>query len=146
VRFRRFRRSPTILTGCLSCWRRDTKARRQQIGPPLAEYHELGWHSRALGPAVSRGPGSGTCHSSCYHLPHLVAGTVSRPQTKDKEGVVMSARTELARLVLQTLKEGQVVSVNHALELRNWVVTPGEVQIPIKKGGLGFVPPGARSS
>jgi len=48
----------------------------------------------------------------------------------------MSARAELARLVLQTLKEGQTVPVHDALQLRNWAVTPEDAMLPLEQIAL----------
>jgi hypothetical protein len=48
----------------------------------------------------------------------------------------MSARTELARLVLQILKDGQQVSVADALQLRNWAVTPEDAMLPLEQIAL----------
>jgi hypothetical protein len=50
--------------------------------------------------------GGRTCHSSCYLIPHFVDGTVTRPRGKKTKKAYMSARTELARRVLQMLQEG----------------------------------------
>ena len=48
----------------------------------------------------------------------------------------MSARTELARLVLQIPGEGQRVSVDDALQLRNWAVTPENALLPFEQTAL----------
>jgi len=43
----------------------------------------------------------------------------------------MSARAELARLVLQMLKEGQPVPAHDALQLRNWAIDPEDALLPL---------------
>jgi hypothetical protein len=43
---------------------------------------------------------------------------------------------ELARLVLQILKEGQSVSVDGALQLRNWSATPEDSMLPLDQIAL----------
>jgi hypothetical protein len=48
----------------------------------------------------------------------------------------MSARAELARLVLQMLREGKLVSVDDALQLRNWAVTPEDAMLPLEQIAL----------
>ena len=48
----------------------------------------------------------------------------------------MSARTELARLVLQIPGEGQRVPVDDALQLRNWAVTPENALLPLEQIAL----------
>jgi len=45
----------------------------------------------------------------------------------------MSLRAELARRVLQALKDGQSVSVDDALQLRNWAVTPEDALLPLEQ-------------
>jgi hypothetical protein len=45
----------------------------------------------------------------------------------------MSASTELARLVLQLLKDGQSVSADDALQLRNWAVMPEDAMLPLEQ-------------
>ena len=75
--------------------------------------------------------GGGACPSSCY-LPHLVLGTVTRRQRR----CGMSARTGLARLVLQVLWDGQQVPVEDALQLRNWAVTPEDAMLPLEQIAL----------
>jgi hypothetical protein len=48
----------------------------------------------------------------------------------------MSARTELARLVLQTLALGESVSTYDALQLRNWAVTAEDAMLPLEQIAL----------
>jgi hypothetical protein len=48
----------------------------------------------------------------------------------------MSARTELAGLVLQVLRDGQSVSVDDALQLRNWAVTYEDAMLPLEEIAL----------
>jgi hypothetical protein len=48
----------------------------------------------------------------------------------------MSARTELARLVLQRLGEGQLVSASDALQLRSWAVTQEDALLPLEQIAL----------
>jgi hypothetical protein len=48
----------------------------------------------------------------------------------------MSARTGLARLVLQVLWDGQQVPVEDALQLRNWAVTPEDAMLPLEQIAL----------
>jgi hypothetical protein len=43
----------------------------------------------------------------------------------------MSARAELARLVLQMLKDGHPVPTQDALQLRNWALDPGDALLPL---------------
>ena len=45
----------------------------------------------------------------------------------------MSARAELARLVLQMLREGKLVSVDDALQLRNWSVATEDAMLPLEE-------------
>jgi hypothetical protein len=43
---------------------------------------------------------------------------------------------ELARLVLQVLRDGHSVSVDDALQLRNWAVTPEDAMLPLEQIAL----------
>jgi hypothetical protein len=45
----------------------------------------------------------------------------------------MSARTELARLVLQMLEEGNPVPPQDALQLRGWALTPEDAVSPLEE-------------
>jgi hypothetical protein len=42
-----------------------------------------------------------------------------------------SARTQLARHVLETLAHGDSVSFNDAIQLRNWAVRPEDSLLPL---------------
>jgi hypothetical protein len=48
----------------------------------------------------------------------------------------MSARVELARLVLEVLQDGRLVSVEDALQLRNWAVTSEDAMLPLEQIAL----------
>ena len=43
----------------------------------------------------------------------------------------MSARAELARRILETLAQGGGVSLNDAIQLRNWAVRPKDIMLPL---------------
>jgi hypothetical protein len=45
----------------------------------------------------------------------------------------MSARAQLARLVLRLLKEGQSVSPHDALQLRSWALTPEDAMLSLEE-------------
>jgi hypothetical protein len=55
---------------------------------------------------------------------------------RDKGVGLMSARAELARLVLQMLASGNVVPISDALQLRNWAVTPEDAMLTLKEVAL----------
>jgi hypothetical protein len=42
-----------------------------------------------------------------------------------------SVRADLARRVLETLAQGYVVSLNDAIQLRNWAVRPKDIMLPL---------------
>jgi hypothetical protein len=44
-----------------------------------------------------------------------------------------SARAELARLVLQMMKDGQPVPIHDTLQLRNWAVCPEDAVLPLEE-------------
>jgi hypothetical protein len=44
-----------------------------------------------------------------------------------------SARAELARLVLQMIKDGQPVPTHNAVQLRNWAVLPEDAVLPLEE-------------
>jgi hypothetical protein len=44
----------------------------------------------------------------------------------------MSARAQLARLVLQMLALGESVSTHDALQLRSWALTPEDAMLPLE--------------
>jgi hypothetical protein len=44
----------------------------------------------------------------------------------------MSARAELARRVLQMIKEGQSVPTQDVLQLRNWAINPGDAVLSLE--------------
>ena len=48
----------------------------------------------------------------------------------------MSARAELACLVLQMLKDGQPVPTHDALQLRNWAIVPEDALLPLAEIAL----------
>ena len=48
----------------------------------------------------------------------------------------MSARTELARLVLQVLSSGDPVSTQDALQLRSWALTPDDAILSLEAVAL----------
>jgi hypothetical protein len=45
----------------------------------------------------------------------------------------MSARAELARLVLQMLQDGHPVPTDYACQLRNWAVSPEEAMLALEE-------------
>jgi len=45
----------------------------------------------------------------------------------------MSARAELARLVLQMLKEGGSVPPHYAFQLRSWALTPEDAVLSLEE-------------
>lgn len=46
---------------------------------------------------------------------------------------MLSAKAELARLILQLLKEGQSVPTNDALHLRNWAFRSEDAVLPLEE-------------
>jgi hypothetical protein len=48
------------------------------------------------------------------------------------EHYIMSARTELARLVLQAIKDGHSVSTGDAMQLRSWAVIPKDAVLSLE--------------
>jgi len=44
-----------------------------------------------------------------------------------------SVRAELARLVLEMIREGKPVPVHNALQLRNWAVRPEDAILPLEE-------------
>jgi hypothetical protein len=50
-----------------------------------------------------------------------------------------SAKMDLARRVLQALMEGQPVSTQEALQLRNWAVHPDDATLPLKEIAEGIL-------
>jgi hypothetical protein len=51
----------------------------------------------------------------------------------------MSARAELARLVVQLLKEGRSVPSNDAFQLRSWALTPEDAVLSLEDIALGIL-------
>jgi hypothetical protein len=48
----------------------------------------------------------------------------------------MSARAELARRVLQMLRDGQPVPTHEALQLRTWAIVPEDALLPLEEIAL----------
>jgi hypothetical protein len=59
---------------------------------------------------------------SCYH--------------RDSGVVLMSAKAELARRVMQIFALGESVSTLDALQLRNWALTPQGTMLPLEEIAL----------
>ena len=51
----------------------------------------------------------------------------------------MSARSKLARLVLQMLAFGEPVPTHDALQLRNWATTPEDAMLTLQEIALGIL-------
>jgi len=51
----------------------------------------------------------------------------------------MSARSKLARLVLQMLACGEPVPAHDALQLRNWATTPEDAMLTLQEIALGIL-------
>jgi hypothetical protein len=50
-----------------------------------------------------------------------------------------SARAELARRVLTTLAQGNSVSFNDAIQLRNWAIRPENALLPLAEIARGIL-------
>jgi len=63
----------------------------------------------------------------------ITAGVVDRLGNAEIVDLVISARRELARLVLQVLSCGDNVATQDALQLRNWAARPEDSMLPLEE-------------